>query len=85
MSKQQINVVLVSIRDFPKKKKKEMVLGGLENIFLYKRGARQKKFGNHWATRSCLFTQRSVKWVLLSDQPGGVCSHFRGHTLKNTD
>lgn len=21
---------------------------GLENIFLYKRGAQQKKFGNHW-------------------------------------
>ncbi len=48
MSQQQINVVLVSIRDFPKKKGGGVDgVGGLENIFLYKRGARQKKFGNH--------------------------------------
>ncbi len=56
MSQQQINVVLVSIRDFPKKKGGGggggMGLGGLENIFLYKRGARQKKFGNHCSTVS---------------------------------
>ncbi len=57
MSQQQINVVLVSIRDFPKKRGGGggMGLGGLENIFLYKRGARQKKFGNH-----CINLQHDV-------------------------
>ncbi len=40
----------MSIRDFKKKRGGGGGggLGGLENIFLNKRGARQKKFGNHW-------------------------------------